>query len=342
MPIDMKLWSIDDDEPALIPSQRLDLEARLEEWLCHDIGLVSDDLLLIGRQIETAYGGVIDLLAIDVVGNLVVLELKRDKTPRDIVAQALDYASWVQDLDHEAIEEVANAFLKPNTLEQAFKQKFHAEMPDVLNERHRIFIVAASLDPATERIVKYLSETHDVDINAAMFSYFKSGESDLLGRSLLLDDDQVNTRATTKSKRRPPRSWEELRELASEVGLVGLYDRALLDLRPLFDGVRRTRTNVAFIGCMEGGESKNAILGVYPGESSEKDGLAIMLFVDRLVEYFSVARNAVLEVCGPVAADVSTYDPNSTYFFDEDRLSRLVGLLKTSKGIETALGRELG
>ena len=40
----------------------------------------------------------IDLLAIDADGNLHVLELKRDKTPRDVVAQVLDYGSWVTTL----------------------------------------------------------------------------------------------------------------------------------------------------------------------------------------------------------------------------------------------------
>ena len=162
---------------------------------------------MIGQQVETAYGGLIDLLAIDPVGNLVILELKRDKTPRDIVAQVLDYASWAQDLSHESIEEIANGFLKNGTFEQVFREKFQAELPDVLNERHRMYIVASSLDSATERIVRYLSETHDVDINVATFAYFKTGEGELLGRSLLLDETEVQIRAESKSKRKPPRSW---------------------------------------------------------------------------------------------------------------------------------------
>ena len=49
--------------------------------------------MLIGRQVRTSFGGIIDLLAIAPDGSLVLIELKRDKTPREIVAQALDYAS---------------------------------------------------------------------------------------------------------------------------------------------------------------------------------------------------------------------------------------------------------
>ena len=56
------------------------------------------DLLIIGRQVRTQFGGRIDLLAIDPEGDLLIIELKKDRTPREIVAQVLDYASWVNHL----------------------------------------------------------------------------------------------------------------------------------------------------------------------------------------------------------------------------------------------------
>jgi RecB family endonuclease NucS len=42
------------------------------------------------------------VLGLDSEGVLHILELKRDRTPRDVVAQALDYASWVQELGNES------------------------------------------------------------------------------------------------------------------------------------------------------------------------------------------------------------------------------------------------
>jgi RecB family endonuclease NucS len=65
--------------------------------------MLSDDWMLIGRQENTGLGGIIDLLAIAPDGSLVLIELKRDKTPRDVVAQSLDYASWVEKLQPEDI-----------------------------------------------------------------------------------------------------------------------------------------------------------------------------------------------------------------------------------------------
>jgi hypothetical protein len=54
--------------------------------------------MLIGRQEDTGFGGRIDLLAIAPAGSRVLIELKRDSTPREVVAQALDYASWMERL----------------------------------------------------------------------------------------------------------------------------------------------------------------------------------------------------------------------------------------------------
>ncbi len=49
MSLEVKLWKVDSDQLHLVPRSRLDLEGRLEDWLCEDIGLLSDDLLVIGR-----------------------------------------------------------------------------------------------------------------------------------------------------------------------------------------------------------------------------------------------------------------------------------------------------
>jgi hypothetical protein len=328
MPTEIKLWRIEGERPRAIPQDKLDLESRVEEWLREDIGLVSDDLLLIGQQVPTAYGGVIDLLAIDPVGNLVILELKRDRTPRDIVAQVLDYASWVQGLSHLSIEEIANAFIKNQPLEQAFREKFQTDLPDVLNERHRMYVVATSLDSSTERIVKYLSATHGLDINIATFAYFKTPDGELLGRSLLLDEAAVQIRAESTSKRKSPRSLEEFRGLAEKNGVVELYDKALIELRPLFDGMNRTRSSVYLVGHMGPNKARNAILAIYPEASSAVNGLAMLCLVDRASEYFSLSQDEIRAVCGPQVKRLPVVYPDHVYYFDDQHLEQLIGLLR--------------
>ena len=118
----VRVWAIDEsDSLKEMEPSKLDYEERIETWICNNVSvLVPDDsgLLVIGRQVETIFGGRIDLLCISGDGDLVVVELKRDKTPREITAQALDYASWVQDLTSQQVEEIAAGYLKGKPLKE--------------------------------------------------------------------------------------------------------------------------------------------------------------------------------------------------------------------------------
>ena len=112
MPDEVRLWQIGSDENlSEIQQAPLNLEARLQEWLARDISILDSNLLVIGREVETDYGGYIDLLCIDAEGDLVVVELKRDRTPREVIAQVLDYGSWVADLSHARVASIAQAYL---------------------------------------------------------------------------------------------------------------------------------------------------------------------------------------------------------------------------------------
>ena len=90
----VRLWEvISDTELQEIHSNQISLEERLEDWLETDISVLDPNLLVIGRQVRTDFGGQIDLLCLDSAGDTVVVELKKGRTPREVTAQALDYAS---------------------------------------------------------------------------------------------------------------------------------------------------------------------------------------------------------------------------------------------------------
>ena len=335
MPSGLRLWQIEDERPRPIQQGRLDLESRIENWLRDDIGMVNDDLLVVGQQVETAYGGVIDLLAIDSSGDLVILELKRDRTPRDVVAQTLDYASWVQRLSHEDVEKIASDFFRDdNTLELAFREKFREDLPDVLNESHRMYIVASSLDPATERIIEYLSETHSLDINAATFTYFQTpGGVEMIGRSMLLDEMNVQERANTtgaSSRRRRNSTLAELREVAQQNGVVDLWDRAIQEIRLMVDRTVRYQSTVSMN--VRTAEGSRSVLSLIPGWSSSENGLIFRLRPDIISEHFGVSEDEIRNLCGlppEVIPGVEAGDRwGNEYFFDDERLSGFLGLLR--------------
>lgn len=201
MPIQHAIWQVGQPATQLKPS-KLSSEALLETMIVQDPTILSPAWMLIGHQENTSHGGRIDLLAIAPDGSLVLVELKRDRTPREIVAQALDYASWVAELGADRITQLYARFKPGQSLEHDFLQRFGTALDeDSLNHAHQIVIVAAELDPSTERIVQYLND-RDIAINVLFFQVFEHGGQQLLSRAWLIDpsETQANVAVTTTSK----------------------------------------------------------------------------------------------------------------------------------------------
>ncbi|WKU21118.1 endonuclease NucS [Priestia megaterium] len=205
MPIEVSIWKVNDEVKKVVYSP-IESEKKLEDILVKDLSILSDDLLLIGRQIKTDYGKFIDMLAVDQEGNLSIIELKRNRTPREVVAQALDYASWVQTLSYDQILDV---FEDKNgiPLEEGFVNEFDTDLPDKLNESHKIIIVSAQLDTETERIINYLSNNYDLPINAVFFRYFKEGNQEFITRSWLLDPNIVEEKTSNIQRDGKKEKW---------------------------------------------------------------------------------------------------------------------------------------
>ena len=218
-----RLFRISDQ--GLIESRRkpLDLESRIEDWVARDLSLVGVDGIIIGRQVPTDHGKRIDLLAMDEDGNLIIVELKRDRSPRDIVGQVLDYASWVRHLTTKDVHELARA-ATGQSLPDLYRERYGKAVPETLNASHQMIVVASEVDEATKRIIEYLSEEHDVGINASFFNIFGAEGHEWLTTDSLLDQEEVKDRAVKKARApwsglyyvtggaEEDRPWEELRQ----------------------------------------------------------------------------------------------------------------------------------
>lgn len=174
-------------------------EGMIENWVRDNPALVGLNVLILGQQVQTPYGGRIDLLGLTKDGSPVVIELKRDRTPREIVAQVLDYASWVANLttrDIHMLCETENG----RSLSAMYQERFGGSPPDVLNATHQMMIIAGSMDEATKRIVEYLSQHHDIGINVSFFNLFEADGSQWMTTDLLLEQEEVTERATRKAR----------------------------------------------------------------------------------------------------------------------------------------------
>jgi hypothetical protein len=206
MPVEMALWRVA-SKPVRLQPLGMPTEERLEELIEQDPGILGERLLIIGRQVRTDFGGRIDLLAIDGEGNLHVLELKKDKTPRDVVAQALDYGLWVKDLSNDDVRRLFGEYGQNlGSFDEVYESTFGFAPPEDINSTHHLTVIAAEVDAATERIVEYLAD-YAVPVNVLFFRYFEDGDRQYLARTLLLDHEQAATTSASGAASKTKEPW---------------------------------------------------------------------------------------------------------------------------------------
>ena len=207
MSVQTALWRMTQAGPVPVSYSALELEATLEDLIVADPTMVGLDVLIIGRQVHTAVGGFIDILALDSDAQVHVIELKRGRAPRDVVAQTHDYGSWAASL---TLDEVATLYAEHHEaadLEDAFAERFAQPLPDVFNPDQQLTVVASNLDAASDRIIEYLAERFGVPINAVFFRYFEDAGRRYLTRTWLLTPEEAEAAARPGRRRSRVRPW---------------------------------------------------------------------------------------------------------------------------------------
>jgi hypothetical protein len=201
------LWRVDGGSVAQVPTSPISSEERLEDILETRIDVLGlGDLFLIGRQVITDFGKRVDLLAIDEQGDLFVIELKKDRTPREVVAQSFEYGFWVQGLSFSAIRGLYAKHHDGDDFDSAFTSHFETEIPEALNTSHQLVVVATGMDVSTEQIVEYV-RGYDVPINVLFFEYLEDEGREYLARSWLADPE---LEASSKSGAKKQAPWNGL------------------------------------------------------------------------------------------------------------------------------------
>ena len=212
MSTEIKTWQIIDGklkavDSSLIKENRTE-QYDLETWIASNPSIIGPDIIIIGRQAQTK-SGPLDLLGIDKNGNLIIIELKRDRLPREALAQAIDYASDISHWDLDKISEICVKYTGKN-LEDVLNEQF----PDIslenlsINETQRIIFVGFSIDSALERMINWLSDKYSVNINAILLNYIKTQSGDELINRTSIISEEVEQEKIKKRKFQIPMSDE--------------------------------------------------------------------------------------------------------------------------------------
>jgi hypothetical protein len=189
---EIRLWKIvceAGEKPKAAPVETVDkttTEKLLEDALTGAPDLLMPNLHLICRQPEAPCGP-LDLLGVDEDGRLVVFELKRGILYRDVVAQAIDYGSYLDDLEPEELCRLINANSGKGGTERIedFAQWYGTEFGRPVADigRPRIMLVGLGVDERAKRMVKFLAKC-ELDMSLITYHGFNQGGETLLARQV--------------------------------------------------------------------------------------------------------------------------------------------------------------
>ena len=230
----MRVFSVEPDggftEYEQLPFETDHAEADLEQWLeANPDGILEDGpLLIIGRQVPTDLGKAIDLLGVDREGNVVVVELKRDRTPRDVVAQALEYAAFAAKLDAAALEGVLGEYHpdEPRGLAEQHREYFDQSEAVAFNKDQRIVIIGQQVTSEIRQTALFLG-AKGIPVTCVEFTFFQAaGGGRLLSQEIVVGAEQAKLHG--RPRRTTPLSRTALLESCDDHGR-SVYSR-ILDL----------------------------------------------------------------------------------------------------------------
>ena len=231
----MPIFRLEEDKLIIAQETNVGLEQHLETWLENSPwAIIQDELVLwIDRQssAQDEEGTIFpDLLGVDSDGNLVIVEFKRGRTPRDVVAQLLEYASWASELSEEQIHEIADAYFgkrdefREKTFFEAFREVL--DVPETeglpsLKRKLRLFVIAEEIHPRVARVCRFLRILYKMDVSCIAVSKFQteSGE-EIVSTETKVGDEEIVTRQKRRQQTSQTSQWsgdKGVREVVLEV-----------------------------------------------------------------------------------------------------------------------------
>jgi len=237
----MEIYRLDENDLTLLSEKNMDKEKHLEERLVRaESAKVGDvELLYISHQKDTGQGGRFDILGVDDQGDMVIVELKKGAAKREVIAQALEYASKIRQAEYEYFQDRYANFIRDEhdselsqSLNEAHAQHFDLDEPlepDEFNDDQRLIIIASDMQDNEDllRMADFLRE-HDIDVVPIEYSwYYDENEdvelltTDAIRQTLTKEPTSPSEEAIPEWKHRRKEFWDEFKNLHLEYNLPG-------------------------------------------------------------------------------------------------------------------------
>lgn len=207
-------------------------EATLQSWLTANPDAILEDsaVQMIGREVTTNLGTFIDLLGLDRDGDVVVIELKRNETPRTTLAQALEYASFAATLDFETLQDLFRSFMGDENmnLNEAHREYFNLGDDEAasFNKEQRVVIVGHDVTPQIRQTATFLRQK-GLPVTCVEFTYFETATKEqLLTTDIVVGREPMGVPVTSAGSG----EWLTESKLLAGAGIAAPALKALLGI----------------------------------------------------------------------------------------------------------------
>ena len=251
-------------------------------------------------------------MALDAEGNLVIIENKRDDTGKDVVWQAINYASFCSTLTSEEIIKIYSQYLQKNNIdgdaEQLIKDFFEDESIVYPTNTQKIILVAKEFRKEVLSAAQWLN-SNGIDITCLKLTPYKFNGDILLEVDRILPQEEIRDytlklaqKSSDTKNQTFKRSKAEQRNLDFWKFFSEQFDRK----DTLFENITAwTSTKVSWIGASAGyghGLSYNFVIS--------SDYCRVELYIDNKhsQEYNKAVYDLLYAEKESIEADLNGYD----------------------------------
>jgi hypothetical protein len=241
--IDRKTNNVEKLDERLFKDLKIREREHLQEWIAKNPDMLDEDLLIIQKE----YAGFndtnerLDLLAVDKEGGLVVIENKLDDTGRNVVWQALKYASYCSTLNTQQIirifQEYLDKYVGSGDAKELLLEFVDRDEDDLLLNRkdQRIIFIANQYRKEVTSTVLWLLK-HDIQVQCFKATPYSMDEESYLQmeqiiplpetKEFMIDaqrkekEEKEVSKAVAESEARLVTFWNQLKEYMAEQELT--------------------------------------------------------------------------------------------------------------------------
>jgi len=253
----------------LLEYQRTSVEKEvdIEEFIEKYPKILENDFFIIGRQVPTTTKTRIDLMGLDKEGNVIIIEIKKGQSPRDVVAQILEYGVWAEGLQYDDLNEIAKEKHLSNfpDLYKKYEQEFKT-IPDPFNENHRLYIVAEKIDEKIEDMCRYL-RVRAVDIKCVELNFLEKGNQTLVNTNVVVGTEETIYQDLSDEVQSSQITWDEKLNTATKENRERVLS-FISKVEEKFNGKGKPNNRWFFIYIGEPSERKNIFCVIRCGKQN--------------------------------------------------------------------------